>query len=98
MCGSQKKRDHTGGINEKERYVEPEEPREQRPPVHLEPVRHQKEMEREGVGEAPEGVKRANVLRYKEALGMAKKERQVTRELIEDPTRRRSAPYPSSRE
>ena len=39
-------------------------------------------MEREEIGEAPEGLKRANVLRYKEALGMAKKEIQVTRELI----------------
>ena len=41
-------------------------------------------------------MKRANVLRYKESLGMAKKERQVTRELIEGPTRRRSAPHLSS--
>ena len=41
-------------------------------------------------------MKRANALRYKEYLGMAKKERQVIRELIEGPTRRRSAPHPSS--
>ena len=54
-------------------------------------------MEREEVEEAPEGVKRANVLRYKEALGMAMKERKVTRELLEDPTGKRSTPYLSSR-
>ena len=78
--------------------MEPKEPREQHPPVHLEPLQHRKEMEREEVGEAPEGVKRANVLRYKEALGMAKKEIQVTRELLEDPTGKRSAAYLSSRE
>ena len=65
-----------------EKYGEPKAPREQHPPAHLEPLRHREETEREEVGEAPEGVKRANVLRYKEALGMAKKEIQVTRELI----------------
>ena len=46
--------------------------------------------------EAPEGVKRANSLRYKEYLGMAKMERQVIRELMECPKRRRSAPPHSS--
>ena len=59
-----RKRDHTGGISETQTYVEPKEPREQHPPVHLEPLRHRKEMEREEVGEAPEWVKRENVLRY----------------------------------
>ena len=41
-------------------------------------------------------MKRANSLRYNEYLGMEKKERQVIRELIEGPTRRRSTPNPSS--
>ena len=88
-----RKRDHTIVISGPETYVEPKAPREQHLPDHLEPLWYREETEREEVGEAPEGVKRANVLRYKEDLGMAKKERQVTRELIEDPTRRRSVPY-----
>ena len=92
-----RKRDHTGGISKTETYVEPKEPREQHPPVHFKPLRHRKEMEREEVGEAPEGVRRANILRYKEALGMVKKERQVTRELLEDPKGKRSTPYLLSR-
>ena len=41
-------------------------------------------------------MKRANSLRNKKDLGMVKKERQVIRELLEGPTRRRSAPHPSS--
>ena len=70
--------------------------REQYPPAHLKFPQYREEMERKEVGEAPEGVKRANALRYKEYLGMAKKERQVIRKLIEGQPRRRSAPHHSS--
>ena len=43
-------------------------------------------------------MRRANGLRYKEYLGMAKMERRIIRELMEDPTRRRAAPPPSPEE
>ena len=41
--------------------------------------------------EAPEGLMRANALRYTEYLGMLNMERQITRNVLEGPELRRSA-------
>ena len=45
--------------------------------------------------ETPEGMKRANALRYTEYLGILKRERQITRKFLEGPELRRSAQPPS---
>ena len=52
--------------------------------------------ERNKAEEAPEGVKRANALRYMEYLGMVKMERKMTRKILKSPTPRMSEPSPSS--
>ena len=46
-----------------EKCGEPEALREQYPPAHLEPTQYREETERKEVGEAPEGVTRANAIR-----------------------------------
>ena len=57
----------------------------------------QEVAERNEAKEAPEGVKRATALRYKEYLGMRKMERKMIRKILESPTPMRSEPPLSSR-
>ena len=78
------------GLEGQEKCGELKALREQYPPAHLKLPQYREETERKEVGEAPEGVKRANALRNKEYLGMVKKERQVIRELLEDKERERT--------
>ena len=79
-------------LNEQETHAKPKPLGKSPAPAHLDPP----QTERNEAEEAPEGVKRANALRYTEYLGMLKMGRQITRNIIEGPEIRVSAPPPSS--
>ena len=83
-------------LDESEMHGEPKALGESHAQAHLNPPQGQEAADRNEAEEAPEGVKLANSLRYKEYLGMVKMERQIIRKLIEGPTQRRSAPLHSS--
>ena len=69
-------------LDKQETRAKPETLGELQVPAHPDPSQRQEAADRNEAEEAREGVKRANTLRYKEYLGMAKMERQVIRELI----------------
>ena len=85
-------------LDEQETHAKPEALGELHAPTHLDPPQCQEAAERNEAEEAPEGVKRANALRYTEYLGVANMKRRITRKILEGTGLRMIAPPPSSGE
>ena len=79
-------------LDEQESHPEPKAPRGSHAPAHLDPPLCQEAAERNEAEEAPYGVKRPNILRYIEYLGMAKMKRRITRKIPVGPGLKMIAP------